>query len=139
MTLVWLLMMITCVIIEASTVSLVSIWFAVGSLIAMIAASLEFSLTNQLLIFLVVSIISVAVTRPLSKKYLKTKTVHTNLDRIISKHALVTSTITADKRGEVSVMAMMWSAKSFDNSTINEGEYCQILAIEGSHVVVKKI
>lgn len=63
----------------------------------------------------------------------------TNVDRVIGKHGLVTKTITADNKGEVKVMSTSWMATSLDNSTINEGDYCEILAIEGAHLVVKKI
>lgn len=39
----------------------------------------------------------------------------------------------------VKVMSTSWLAASVDNNTINEGEYCEIMAIEGAHLVVKKI
>ena len=52
---------------------------------------------------------------------------------------LITKTITADTKGEVKVMSTLWLASSIDNTTINEGDYCEILAVEGAHLVVKKI
>ena len=51
----------------------------------------------------------------------------------------VVALITADTKGEVKVMSTSWLAASVDNNTINEGEYCEIMAIEGAHLVVKKI
>ena len=58
---------------------------------------------------------------------------------LIGKHGLVTKTITADNKGEVKVMSTLWMATSNDNTTIHQGEYCEILAVEGAHLVVKKI
>lgn len=135
----WLGALIVFVCIEASTVSLVSIWFALGALFALIGASLDATVYLQWIVFLVVSGVAILASRPLANKYLKTKTVHTNLDRIIGKHGLVTKTITADQRGEVKVMSMMWTATSLDNKSIEEESYCEIIAVEGSHLIVKKI
>ena len=58
---------------------------------------------------------------------------------MIGKHGLVTKTITADNKGEVKVMSTSWPATSLDNAVISEGDYCEIVAIEGVHLVVKKI
>lgn len=133
---IWLIALVAFVLFELNTTHLVSIWFALGALIAMIGANFEVSIYMQWLLFLIVSGVAIMASRPLSKKYLKTKTVHTNLDRIIHKHGLVTKTITADSRGEVKVMSMIWSATSIDNKTIEEGQHCKIEAVEGSHLVV---
>lgn len=136
---IWLGIIIASVIIEVITINLVSIWFAIGSLIALIASLLDLSTNIQIILFIVVSASCISITRPLAKKYLSTAIINTNSDRIIGKHGLVTKRIDADTKGEVKVMSAFWSASSIDNSTLDEGDYCQILAIEGVHVVVKKI
>ena len=59
--------------------------------------------------------------------------------RFFLQHGLVLKRIDADTRGEVKVLSMEWSASSVDNSTLEEGDYCEILAVEGAHLVVKKI
>lgn len=135
----WLGALIFFIFVESSTVSLVSIWFALGALFALLGASLNCSIYLQWVVFFVVSGVAIIASRPIADKYLKTKTVHTNLDRIINKHGLVTSTITADIRGEVKVMSMLWSATSIDNSTIEQDSYCEVIAVEGSHLIVRKI
>lgn len=58
---------------------------------------------------------------------------------LLVQHGLVLKRIDADTRGEVKVLSMEWSASSVDNSTLEEGDYCEILAVEGVHLVVKKI
>jgi len=92
-----------------------------------------------MVLFTIVSIICIIVSRPLAKKYLRGNTVKTNLDRVIGKHCLVTETITADNKGEVKVMGTLWSATSLDNEYIKAGEYAEVISIEGAHLIVKKI
>ncbi|MFV0392939.1 MAG: NfeD family protein [Coprobacillaceae bacterium] len=136
---IWLGIIIFSVIIEIITIDLVSIWFAAGGLVALIASLLHLDPAIQITLFIVISLICIIITRPLAKKYLRTEIVRTNSDRIIGKHGIVTKRIDADTKGEVKVMSTMWLATSIDNSTLEEGDYCEILAIEGVHVVVKKI
>lgn len=135
---IWLGITIIAVIVEFLTVDLVSIWFVTG-IIALIANLFGASQTIQIVLFAIVTIVAIIVTRPLAKKYLRANVEKTNFDRVIGKHGLVTKTITADNKGEVSVMSTSWLASSLDNSTLNEGDYCEIMAVEGAHLVVKKI
>ena len=136
---IWLGITIVAAIIEILTADLVSIWFAFGVVIALISCLLGASQTIQIALFVIVSVITIITVRPIAKKYLRSNIEKTNVDRVIGKHGLVTKTITADNKGEVKVMSTSWMATSLDNSTINEGDYCEILAIEGAHLVVKKI
>jgi membrane protein implicated in regulation of membrane protease activity len=136
---IWIGIIVVSGIVEIATVNLVSVWFVVGGLVAIIANAFNASSIVQVILFIVVSLLCIVITRPLAKKYLRTEIVNTNSDRIIGKHGLVTKHIDADNKGEVKVMSTFWLASSVDNSTLNEGDYCEILAIEGVHVVVKKI
>lgn len=136
---IWLGITIVAAIIEILTADLVSIWFAFGGVVALISCLLGASQTIQIALFVIVSVITIITVRPIAKKYLRSNIEKTNVDRVIGKHGLVTKTITADNKGEVKVMSTSWMATSLDNSTINEGDYCEILAIEGAHLVVKKI
>ena len=136
---IWLGITIVAAIIEILTTDLVSIWFAAGGIVSLIACLLGASQTIQIVLFAIVSIFTIIIVRPIAKKYLRTNIEKTNVDRVIGKHGLVTKTITADNKGEVKVMSTSWPATSLDNSVISEGDYCKIVAIEGVHLVVKKI
>ena len=131
---IWLGITIIAAVIELITIDLVSIWFTIGGIGALIAYALGLSQTIQIVVFVILSI-----SRPLAKKYLKTQTVSTNYDRVIGQHGLVLKRIDADTRGEVKVLSTQWAASSLDNSTLEVGDYCEILAVEGAHLVVKKI
>ena len=89
----WVVAMIAFVVIEASTAQLLTIWFALGSLAALISNMLGAEIWLQWLIFVAVSAIVVAATRPLVKKYARPKIQPTNADRCIGQTAVVTEDI----------------------------------------------
>ena len=136
---IWLGIIIAAIVIEVITVDLVSVWFAAGGIIALILCLLGINQSIQIAAFIIIAIITAVVVRPIAKKYMRGNIERTNFDRVIGKHGLITKTITADNKGEVKVMSTLWLASSIDNTTINEGDYCEILAVEGAHLVVKKI
>ena len=140
MTLIWTIVLVAAIVAEAVTVDLVSIWFSVGAVVALVS-DVFFKATEavQITLFIIVSLSCIILSRPLAKKYLRGNTIKTNYDRIIGKHATVTKTITEDAKGEVKVMGTYWSASSLNNEVIEEGQYVEILTIEGNHVVVRKI
>lgn len=136
---IWLGITIVAIIIEVITIDLVSVWFAAGSIIALIACLLGIGQPVQIALFIIVTVITAVIVRPIAKKYMRGNIERTNYDRVIGKHGLVTKTITADNKGEVKVMSTLWLASSIDNTTIYEGDYCEILVVEGAHLVVKKL
>ncbi len=138
-TMIWTIILVIAIIVEAVTIDLVSIWFAVGAAAALVGEMFGMSQTFQVMLFTIISVVCIIGTRPLAKKYLRGNTIKTNLDRVIGKHCLVTQKITADNRGEIKVMGNLWSASSLDNETIEVGDYAEIVSIEGAHVVVRKI
>lgn len=138
-TLFWVIVLAISVIVEAITIDLVSVWFGVGAIVALISNALGASQIIQAILFTMTSVICILLTRPLAKKYLRGNTIKTNLDRVIGKHCLVTETITPDNKGEVKVMGNLWSATSLGNEIIHAGEYAEVVSIEGVHVVVKKL
>lgn len=86
---IWLGITIIAAVIELITIDLVSIWFTIGGIGALIAYALGLSQTIQIVVFVILSIICIFASRPLAKKYLKTQTVSTNYDRVIGQHGLV--------------------------------------------------
>ena len=136
----WLLFALLFLLLEFSTVSLVSIWFVAGAVFAMLAAALDFSLGTQIGVFIAVTAVLLIFTKPAVKKRLLQKTHATNFDRIIGKEAIVTQKIdTARGTGQVKVMGSIWSAKSEDGSDIELDTRVEVLAIEGVKVIVKQV
>lgn len=139
MTIIWLAVTIVAIIIEIVTVDLVSIWFGLGSLIALLASFIGIGQSIQIGLFVAISLICIIFTRPAAKKYLRSNTVNTNADQVIGEHALVTKRIDPDNRGEVKVLSQYWSATSEENTVLEVNDYCEVLAIDGAHLIVRKI
>ena len=136
---VWLCLLIVFALVEAATVGLVSVWFAVGALAALIATFFTANIWVQIGIFLVVSAVALAVIRPLTKRYFTPKKEATNADRAIGKEAVVTETIDNLKgQGAVSLAGQTWTARSeTPEHVLPEGSTVTVLRIEGVKLIVR--
>lgn len=133
----WLVLMVLFCLVEASTVSMVSLWFAAGSLAAMIAAMLNAQLWLQVVLFFAVSGILLAALRPLVRKYLTPKLTKTNVDSVIGSTGLVTVAVDNIKaEGQVKLGTMVWTARSTTGDPIPEGTLIRVDRIEGVKVCV---
>mgnify|MGYP003331743346 FL=1 len=136
----WIIAMVAFLIVEAVTVGLASIWFALGSLAAMVCAKLNAQIWVQIVVFLIVSAAALYFTRPLVKKYINGKKQPTNADMAIGKECRVTETINnVAGTGAVYVDGKTWTARSEDDEVIEEGELVWALRIEGVKLIVSKI
>lgn len=137
MSMFWLIALIVFGVIEAATVGLASVWFALGALAALITSALTSSVFIQIVVFLVVSIITFMLIRPLAQKFFNTGRVATNADRIIGMEGIVTEEIdNLMAHGLVSVSGALWTARSEENATIPADTKVKILRIEGVKVFV---
>ena len=89
----WLCAVILFLIVEALVPGLVSIWFAVGSVPALISALCGGPVWLQVVLFLVCSVLALVLTRPLAKKYVNSRVQPTNADMLIGKDCVVKETV----------------------------------------------
>ncbi|MGN1358084.1 MAG: NfeD family protein [Bacilli bacterium] len=132
----WLLLVIILSIVEIITVNLVSIWFVISGIVAMIASLFTDNLVIQISIFVILGLIFMLLTRKIVKKIVPEK-VKTNLDRIIGMQGIVITKIGKNKPGEVKVDGKIWTATS--DETINQDEIVKILEINSTKLKVEKI
>ena len=138
--LLWLLFAIALGALEAFTVDLVAIWFAIGAAVAIIPAMLMLPFWVQLVTFLVVSLVMLAFTRPVAKDVLKVRVTRTNADSIIGMVGIVIEDIdNLEERGRVRVNGLDWSARSDDGAPISASERVLIKTIEGVKVIVERV
>ena len=136
---VWLVLTILFGIIESVTVQIVSIWFAGGSVCAMIAYALGANEAVQVGVFVLSSAIFLALTRPLVKKMTKNKKISTNADSLIGKTAVVTKkTDELGLSGEAKVAGSVWTICSDDGQPIEENEKVTVEKIEGVKLIVRR-
>ncbi len=135
---VWLGAVVLFGVVEAATAGLVSIWFVAGALAALVAAAIGASLPVQAVIFLAVSAVALALTRPLVKKLTKNTLTPTNLDRVLGETARVVEPIDNDApSGAVYVDGKTWTARSAAGERIPAGELVKIEHMEGVKLFVK--
>lgn len=137
MKIVWFALLIMFGVGEALTVGLTSIWFAVGALGALICALVGAQLWVQIGAFLVLSGLSLALMRPLAKRFLTPSYSATNADRVIGTDAVVTVEIdNLQGKGQVKIAGQEWTARSQDDRVIPVGTEVKVLRIEGVKVFV---
>ncbi len=136
-TWLWFWIAVAFAVIEAFTLGIVSIWFAIGALVAMLFAFVIDSFMIQLLVFLAVSLILVATTRKVAVEKLKIGHTKTNIDELIGKEAVVVKDIESHTAGEVKVEGKVWRAVSESKHEYKVDEIVTVLRIEGVTIITK--
>lgn len=136
----WLALMVVFIVIEASTVSMVSTWFAGGALVALIASLCKAPLWLQVVLFAVVSAVLLLALRPLAKKYFTPRLTKTNVDAVVGAEGLVTERIdNINAVGRVKVGHMEWSARSTSGEKVEVGARIRVDRVEGVKVFVTPV
>lgn len=136
MTLGWFIIFLVLLGVEFATVNLVTIWFAIGSLAAVILSFFIDSVFIQSTIFIIVSLVALILTKPIIKKFNIVQKNPTNSDRFIGREGVVIKDIRDNEYGKVDVSGDVWTATS--KSAIKEGTKVVVKDIEGVKLVVEK-
>ena len=139
-TIYWLENFVILLIIEIVTMGLTTIWFAGGALAAMAAGLIGFGTGIQILVFLVVSVLLLVLTRPIAVKYFNQERQKTNAESLIGQQALVLEDIdTLQAAGLVEVRGQEWSAKTDEpNGKIAKNKVVVIEGIQGVKLIVRE-
>lgn len=140
LVIMWLVLMAGFLIIEIVTLGLTTIWFAVGALVAFLAALAGLHLGIQIGAFVVVSVVLLFFTRPIAVKYLNSRTTKTNAEALVGRSARVTIGINNLKsEGQVVINGLEWTARSSsDTVTFKPDDYVKIVGIEGVKLIVEE-
>lgn len=131
----WLVIVILLTIIEFATINLVSIWFVVSGIVALIVSLFTNSFIIQFGVFVIGGVILLLLTKPLLKKMRQFPTVKTNLDRVIGMEGIVTEEIKKNMVGEVKVDGKLWSAISEEPIPVDA--MVKVEKMDGVKLVVK--
>lgn len=136
---VWLVLMIILLIVEGLVPGLVSIWFALGALGALLSAIVGAPLWLQVLWFLLISLVTLVLTRPLAKKYVNSRATPTNADMLIGQECIVTEAIdNVLGLGAVTVGGKIWTARTENHDVKAEvGWVMTVVRIDGVKLIVK--
>ncbi|NLC93123.1 MAG: NfeD family protein [Treponema sp.] len=136
----WLTILIICVIIEAFSFMLTTIWAAIAALPMIFIAKTNLPFKWQLLIFVILTVLLLIFTRPFAIKKLKIGKNKTNIDALINQDVLVTKEVTEFEKGEGKTQnGVIWTVKSKDNASIKEGTKCKIVAVEGNTLIINNL
>lgn len=136
----WIVMAVVFLAVEAVTPNLVTIWFACGALGSLVTALLGGKIILQLVIFIIVTAVTLYFTRPLVKKFNSKKHVATNADALLGSECTVKEEINnLSGSGTVSVGGKIWTARSLNGEIIAVNERVEVVKIEGVKLMVKRI
>lgn len=137
---VWLGVFVVALIVEGVTTELVSVWFAVGALVALpFGFFKEFWIS--VIVFVVVSTVALIFTRPIVKRITQRRERKTNVDDVIGKKLKTITDITKFDAGEVKLNGIVYTAilRDNDDKTISKDKIVEVVSIKGNRLVVKEI
>lgn len=137
---IWLVLMVVFLIAEAMTVSMVSLWFAAGAVVALLLSLLHIKIWLQVVLFFLVSGVLLACLRPLVRRHVTPRLTPTNVDAIVGSRCMVTAEIdNVCAAGQVKLNGIEWSARSTTGQIIPAGTLVRVERVEGVKVFVTPI
>ena len=138
---IWLAAFILFLGVEIATVTLVSVWFAGGALVAFIVnlAGCD-NILIQIAVFVVVSVVLLAITRPFASRFINKNLVKTNADEILGKRVKILERVdNINGTGMARYNGVEWTVRSGDdNVIIEEGEMATVLEVSGVKLIVER-
>lgn len=135
----WLIVIVVMAVIEIITLGLTTIWFAGGALVAFLVSLLGANILVQSILFIVVSVILLAFTRPWAAEYFNKDRARTNADSLIGETGIVLEEIDNLKaQGMVSIRGQEWTARAVNDTVISKGTQVEIVEISGVKLLVKE-
>lgn len=136
----WLLIFVVLLVVEILTMGLTTIWFAGGALAAFGAGIVGMGTAGQIIVFIIVSLVLLFLTRPYAVKYFNKDREKTNAESLIGQQAVVTEDIdTLQAKGVVVVNGLEWSARTSEpNGSIPKDSIVVIEEIQGVKLIVTK-
>jgi membrane protein implicated in regulation of membrane protease activity len=139
-TVFWIVAIVVLIIIEAVTVGLVTVWFAIGGAAALVLALLDLPVWLQGVAFVLVSAVVLAFARPYAMKFVNTNKKPTNADRVIGMIGVVSEDIdNIAGHGAVSVDGKEWTARTAGGEKLTKGTYVRPVSIQGVKLIVEEV
>lgn len=140
MNYLWIILIVVAILVELITVgNIVFIWFAFGSVAAYIVQLFNFPLEAQIMVFAIVTLVSLILLRPLANNYLRGEIVNTNIDRIIGTQFRLEKDLEKDKWYQQTVNSETWSIIEVNRNALPKNTIVEVISIDGVKLVVKKI
>ncbi len=136
----WLIAAVVFCMVEAATVSIVSLWFAGGALAAMATALLGGALWLQMVVFLVVSVVLLLALRPFVRRFVMPRITQTNANAMVGREALLTEDVdNLNETGALRLDGKEWSARSMSGASLPRGTLVKVVKLEGVRLYVEPL
>ena len=141
MWIIWLVLFVAMLIVEASGPALVSIWFSLGAIVALILSFIpNVEWWIEVIVFVVISVATLLALRPILRRYIKRNKYNTNIDSFTGKRGYVIEDMTYLRPGAVKIGDVSWTAiPANKDETIVENEIIEVVAVNGNKLIVKKV
>lgn len=136
---IWLGVIVVSMVVEALTMEMVSVWFILGGLVALIMAGCGVSVVYQVVVAIAISFVCMFSLRKIALKLLKKDDQKTNMDRTLGQKTKLLQPITEDGYGTVKVNDVIYNAKTEDGSFVEAGKEVELLRLDGNKYIVKEI
>lgn len=137
----WVVTGIVLIIVEMFTPGFVLGLIGLSAILSGISAYMGFGPYIQTAVFIVSNFVLFIFIRKIIYSYFSSENndVKTNVDALAGKKAQVTKKISPQDHGEVKIGGELWYAVSDNDNIIEQGEFVEVIEIQGSKAVVKKI
>jgi membrane protein implicated in regulation of membrane protease activity len=139
---VWLVIALVLIGAELMSMAFIALYLAVGAVAAGIAGAAGANIGIQILVFAIVSVVSLITTRkPIKRALDRSPVIASNAQTVVGKHAVVTVALNEGPghRGQIRVGTEYWSARSTDDHSIEEGATVEVAGIEGVTALVTRV
>src|ERR671917_457874 len=112
------------------------IWVILAAVLA--AGEVAASFIVQLIVFIVASVATLALLRPIARRHLKTPArIRTGTAALVGSRAVVLDRVDADS-GQVKIGGEVWTARPYDEDDVYEtGARVEVVKIEGATALVQ--
>ena len=135
---VWGIIFLGTLVLEIVTSDIDSIWFTASSVVCLILSIFVSTWWIQVIVFVVLSVVLIIATRPITKKMMDREIISTNADKVIGQTGVITQAFEGDSVGEVRIEGQLWRCINRDQLSFSDGEKVKIEGISGNKVVIKK-
>jgi membrane protein implicated in regulation of membrane protease activity len=137
---VWMAVGIVLILAEIAIPGFFILWFGVGAVVAGLLALIGFGTAVQWVTFLVVSGVLLVLSRRIADRITKRQPPGVGANRLVGMRGPVTTAVDNLKGvGQVRLGGELWRAESRSGRKIPESTVVEVVAVEGTHVVVREV
>lgn len=134
---IWAIVIAIALIIEFFTFQLVTVWIAVGGLVALILSAVGINMEIQIISVLIISLGCILGLRNFALKILNKNSEDRKAEPLIGKKTKLIEECTNKKNGTIKLNGVIWSV--YSDEEISANEEIEVISVNGNKLKVKQI